>query len=563
MTIFAYYFSPTTPGAAPWSVDVSGAIRLGSIQGVVTEAELGATGTGSVTLDDPLSTVGYLSDGIVGLKQFVINETDGPAGQRRLWTGYVGPRDYHRGQGDSLRTGTARKIAITLIDLNDFLHFRIFAPIATDPTSAFVRPAETDLQRITALLTVDLLSTTLYDISYIPTTGGVALDANDYTGRTPADVLNDCAQMSGRNFFVIYDEASGHYVLWYDVWTTDGATTKTYDSTISLTNVETEHNGTTVFAISEAVETLDPSRVISAVYIPYTGGTAYRKLATTADKFAWRDAVMPSSSVKTLTKANALGDRYLAENSTEDPRIKLTVRVPSTVVTLIRAGMRIKLHATHLPSVKAGYTWCRILALTVRQDQETNLWFWLDLDLSPLPSPCASSATPGGNYPPLGGPGSGGTSSANQTPADGVTQYWVPGEMQAAVAPNNAAGFGASGSGHYNQWHFPIWGAGGTGTEDQAGSDVSNEIFLYLFGAGIAVIHTTLHVAGATMTITQRSDEPTIQIALGTGLAVGTDQTVNIINDTRSSFPCWHFIEIKFDGPSGKVGYRGVDWTPT
>lgn len=392
-TLFCIYFSPTTPGAASFAVDVTGAIRLGSITGLVGEAELGAVGEGNIVLDDPLSTIGHMGDGIVGLKQMYFNEMACPSGNRRLWTGYIGDRRYHRGQGDSLRTGAARKIDVSLEDLNSFLSFRVFAPTAEDPTSDFVRPAETDLERIAAMLTtVDFLSTTLFDIGYIPTTGGVALDANDYTGQRPADVLNDCAQASGRNFWVKYDEASGHLVLWYDTWDTDGSATKTYDSALMLTNVLAEVNGTTIFADDmNAVEVLDPSRVVSAVYLPFdnkTDSPAYRTLPATANTFAWRDMIAPSVSVKTLTKANALADRYLAENSTEASRISCTVQLPREYVTGIHEGMRLQVHFTHLPNVSEGFTWTRVLQRTIRQDVETQFYYWLDLELTPLPKSC-------------------------------------------------------------------------------------------------------------------------------------------------------------------------------
>jgi hypothetical protein len=412
VTIFAYYTSPTTPGATSWSEDVSGAIRLASITGLVAEAEAGAVGAGNIVLDDPTSSIGHSGDGIVGLKQFHMIETDAPPGNQRLYTGYIGDRRYYRGKSNSLITGAARVIDATLYDINSFLSFRVFPPHAIDASNSFVRPAETDLARVAALLTaVGFLSDTLYDIGYIPTTGGIAMDANDYTGSHPGDVLNGCAQASGRNYFVLYDEATGKYVLWYDVWTTDGTSTIVYDSPLSLTNVLSEASATaaivltaypgdtevtlawtviptaTVFPIEpDAVETIDPSRVVSACYLPYTGGEAYETRPATAYKFAWRDTVAPSVTVKTLAKANALANRYLADNATEDNRIALTVQLPSSAVTLLREGMRVQLHATHLPNVDAGFTWCRVLQRTIRQDQETPAFYWVDLELSVPPN---------------------------------------------------------------------------------------------------------------------------------------------------------------------------------
>lgn len=394
------YFSPTTPGAATFSVDLSGAVRLGSVTGLVDEAELGVAGIGGLTFDDPTSTLGQASDGIVGLKQMYVNEMSSPAGSRRLWTGYIAQRTYRRGDTEpsgtesSLRTGAARKIDAVLVDVNSFLNFRVFAPTALDPTSDFDRPAETDIARITALLsTVDFLTTTLFDIGYVNAAGPVALDANDYTGSRPFDVLNDCAQMSGKNFFVLYNEATNQLVLWYDYWYSDGTATIVFDSTLSLTNVLSEVNGTTVFAVENATETIDPSRVVSAAYGPYDGGTAYRTLESTANTFAWRDTVAPLVSVKTEAKANALLDRYLLENSTEDPKISCSVQLPIAKATLIKAGMRIQVHFTHLPNVASAMTWCRILNRTVRQDVESQLYYWLDLELSPRVFSCAAQVS--------------------------------------------------------------------------------------------------------------------------------------------------------------------------
>lgn len=385
--LFCYYFSPLTPGAASFTVDVTPNIRLGAIQGLSGEARLGATGVSTQVFDDPTSTIGHSSDGIVGLKSMYFNETACPAGNQRLWTGYIGPRTYRRGQGNSLITGVEREVEVSLIDVNDFLSFRVFAPVDVDPTSSFVRSAETDLERVQGLLNdVDFLSTTLFDVGYIPATGGVDMDANDYTGMSPADVLNDCAQASGRNFWVKYHEATNQLVLWYDDWKTDGTATLAYDSALRLTNVLSEVDGTTTFAADmDASETLDPSRVVSATYLQGTGVTTYATLPQTANTFAWRDSVMPSVFVKSQAKLDALADRYLADNSTEDSKISCTVQLPAAYVTGIHEGMRLEVHFTHLPSVASGFTWTRVLSRTIRVDVETQAYYWLDLELSPIP----------------------------------------------------------------------------------------------------------------------------------------------------------------------------------
>lgn len=397
MTVSAHYFSPTTPTASSFDVDVSDAIRLGSITGLAGEAQMGSVGTGNVVLDDPGSAIGHIGDGILGLKQFYVDETACPPGNQRMWTGYIWDRRYRRNLEHSLILGADREVDVTLQDLNAFLSFRVFAPVAIDPTSSFVRPAEGTLARIAALLAVDFLSTTLFDIGYVPIAGGVNLNANDYTGSRPIDVLNDIAQVNGWNFWVLYDETGNQLVLWMDRWDTDGTSTLTYDSALRLTNVASEHDGAVTFAIApDAVEVLDPSRLTSAAYGQGTGVTGYRTRASTANTFAWRDSISPSTFVKDQAKLDALLDRYLLENSTEDPRINCTVRVPAALVTAIHEGMRIEAHFTHLPNVSGGFTWCRILNRIIRQDQETEQFYWLDLELSPIPEVTCSedSITP-------------------------------------------------------------------------------------------------------------------------------------------------------------------------
>ncbi len=151
------YRSPTTPGNPGWDDDLGNtAVRLGSIQGIVQEAELGAVGISSIQLDDPTGTAGHAGDAIVGLKQFDWIESAPGTGHRRIWTGYIGDRKYRRGTSSaspSLLTQAARVIDITLVDINSFLAFRVFTPENT-----FNRPAETDVARVTALLGTALLT---------------------------------------------------------------------------------------------------------------------------------------------------------------------------------------------------------------------------------------------------------------------------------------------------------------------------------------------------------------------------------------------------------------------
>src|SRR5258706_14604000 len=97
------YHSPTTPGNPGWSVDltdvsIAQGVRLGDVTGLVTDAQLGAVGAGSLRMDDPTGTAGHAGDAIIGLKQLSVNEGRAPSGNRRIGEYYIGPRYYQRGQ---------------------------------------------------------------------------------------------------------------------------------------------------------------------------------------------------------------------------------------------------------------------------------------------------------------------------------------------------------------------------------------------------------------------------------------------------------------------------------
>jgi hypothetical protein len=455
MGLVVTYSSPTTPGGPGWSEDLSSAVRLGTIAGVVDEAELGAVGVSSLLFDDVDGTLGHSGDGIVGLKQLHMDETAAPPGNQRLWTGYIGQRHYRRGT-DSLRLDVARKIDADLVDINGFLSFRIFAPVAEDPTSSFVRPAETDIERVAALLAVDFLSDTLYDEGLVATSGGVAMDACDYTGQKPLDVLNDCAQQSGRNFFPTYNEATGHYQLFYHF-----DYDPVFDSPLQISNVLADVDGITTFAPEPDAELVrNPDRVISAVYEPFsgTGSPAYRTAPTTAYTYAWRDGAAPSANVKTLTKANARADRYLATNSTEDDRITCTLRgMPAQYVTGIKAGQRVKCKFSHMPLGVSGtwggdFAWCRVLNRSVMANELTNVLYNIRLELSPIVAVlgfhqvvlCSgfndgTSITANGTYTLVWGGQYGGTppSMVNGPPVIQDTDGYsgTPGDMQVGGPP--------------------------------------------------------------------------------------------------------------------------------
>src|ERR1700690_2666929 len=126
MGLVVTYYMPADATDGPWTEDLSDNVRLGTIAGIIDEAELGAVGQSSLLFDDPLATLGtsHYPDGIRGLKRMWIDETAAPAGDQRVWTGWIADRHYKRGT-DSLIVGVARKLDVTLVDANVMLSFRV------------------------------------------------------------------------------------------------------------------------------------------------------------------------------------------------------------------------------------------------------------------------------------------------------------------------------------------------------------------------------------------------------------------------------------------------------
>jgi hypothetical protein len=564
MGLVVTYYMPADATSGPWTEDLSDAVRLGTIDGIVDEAELGSVGISSLLFDDPLGTLGtsHYADGIRGLKRIWIDETACPAGDQRLFTGWFGDRRYRRGT-DSLITGVARKLDATLVDSNTMLSFRVFAPVngsnstEYNASNSFIRPTETDLQRVTALLTVPFLSS-VHDLGFIDTTGGVAMDAVDYTGQHAADVLNDCAQSSGRNFFIRYDETANEFGLHYHK-----PEEPIDDSMLQISNVLSDVDGVWTFAPEPDAELVrDPSRVSAAVYLPFNGSNspAYQTRIQTEYDYGWRDSSAPSSNVKTIAKANLRATRYLLDNRNEDDRITCTVKLPAAKVTGIKQGQRLLAKFSHLPNGSNAtwgdaYQWCRVLNRTVMANEQTNALYNMRLELSPLSAGCPSP-TPSQTFYPLGGPGPDDSSESLPT-ADGHLIYNRPG----IVGPVDIM------PGYKGWWNFASWGAGGVGTEDRMGSCVSNSIYLITTGAGTATFHTVNHLdhnpyyVGWTLSHFVGGGE-TIDDS-GTFLA-GADITVTV----PDTFPiCSYHCRIIDNiasppnpGCGGSIGFTGVDW---
>jgi len=354
-------------------------VRLGQIPGFIGNAEMGEAGICGLPFDDPTGSLV-----ITGWQTFTVDESAGPAGQQRLWTGFIADRQYARATGTSLIAAASRRIETTLVDLNTILTFRLFP----ESDSTANRPSETDVARINWLLSTSYLSS-VYDLGFVNSTGPVTLDAADLRGQSALSLLGDCGDASGKNYFLYYDESANKIGLWYDF---DYSTN--FTSTLSLSNVLSDVDNVTTFAYEpDATLDVDPGRVYSGVQVPYsgTGSPVYVTRAATTTAFGVaRDTTAPNVNVKTSGAATTLGRRYLNSIATEDQKIKLTVRLPASKVTLLREGMRVAFKASHFPYGLSSYTYCRILNREAKQDEQSDQFYNVVLELSPPVTPAAS-----------------------------------------------------------------------------------------------------------------------------------------------------------------------------
>lgn len=376
MTVVYRYVDPM--GA--FNVDLGNqVVRLGELEGFAETAELGAVGFSHIAFDDPTGTVGHSGDHIVGLKQFQVIENAAPSGKQRIYTGYTGPRRYHRDPRKSAIVGDDRIIDCDLVELNCILQFNV---ISGDDGE---RPAESAGDRLTWLLASGYLEAIDNGLVAYPAT---TMDANDYRGQFPTDVLSDLAMATGYNFFLYYDEAANQVSLWFD----DSNTSTNYTADIALSNVLSDINNTTVFSAANGVLHRDPGKVVSGVYLPYANGAFYDTDPATAAAYAPRDRVAPNANVKSAEMAQTQVARMLAENATEDDTVTCSVELPAANVNDIKRGQRVSARFSHLPGYESFF-WFRVVKRTVKQIVKTPDRYTLDLELSPSTATVPAAAT--------------------------------------------------------------------------------------------------------------------------------------------------------------------------
>jgi hypothetical protein len=525
-------------------VQFAGSAEEGT-DGMVVNAEEGTVARASVRVDDPEGTFDVAGHRIVWAQETEAEEDD-YGGVIGVW--YTSVRDVVEGHPWD---GVGRVWTMELDDLNTVLDRRIL--LGADCN----RPAETDVARMQWLMAtseMNIVDTT----GYLSTIAPVMMSANDYRKQKGRDVIDDCSQQSGANWHLINLGFAGNFDLWYG-----NAALETYESVATISNVPSDILAGSYAPASGSRNTtklrLDPSRVFDKVVVDYKNGYVVSSRPQTAVDFAigGRDTTMAAPNVTTAAAARARGARYLATLATEEFSISTAIIVDAADVNIIYWGQRVQVRFSWMPRGFDEFTWMRAVNRTVRPlapavgeiPGSYEIAMELVGDAPGSPGVACSGLTASGSFYPLGGSGN------TPNPSGGNVFYWRPGiTIPQVVTP-----------GHQGIWHFPLYGAGGSGTVDQAGDCGQNRVRCLVVGDGTMVIHTSTVSSGRNLVaILCHADAgaPGGFVVDETQYeATGDDFTFNIT--THGGVNCEHWVDVKDVGDicGGKWGFAGFDWT--
>jgi hypothetical protein len=333
-------------------VSLGSNIRFGQLA-VTLSAEVGDPALSTVQIEDPGGVYNF-----AGLRAFDVSETSAPSNNSIIGRFAIQDRTVTRAADRGLVTGADRLWSIDVTDFNWHLASRIL----TDSDAN--RPVETAGDRIRWLLR-SAANITLFDYGHVsyPT---AQMDATDYRGQRPADLLADCAVESGYNFWCDVNEAHARPELFF----LDPNGTS-YTSTIAVSNVVGDSDQVSVFFPSVDAELRrSPSRLAYGVYLAYANGAVYVRNGVVGQQFGAIDQSAPMSNVKTAARARRVATKFLNDNDEEDDRLAFSIDVSAAQVNDVRHGMRMAVKFQHLPGYETPM-YVRIVKKSVIQ-LETN-----------------------------------------------------------------------------------------------------------------------------------------------------------------------------------------------
>lgn len=535
-------------------------------------AEEGSVGTSEITLEDP---DGELD--IVAWRRVWAYEDTATGSNSLIYYGWITDKRIERGP---FKTGTARVWRVSMVDQNAVLNFRVFRG------SGGSRPEETDVHRIEWMMDfVDSFGRApIVEDEFVFGAGARDMDAVDYKGQYTIDLINDCAQHTGKNFYVYtkdngYPSSQPTRGLWYgsDLHTA-------YASPLRLSNDLGDIDSVLTFAISEDTSLeRRADRVYSGVYIQADNNIAvYEQRASTYNQFTQRDITVPAPNVKTVARATTRAIRNLDDLDTEEDRISTAVYLPAAKVNFIKPGMRLQFKALHLPGY-SDFSWTRVLSRTVTEvseaDDSGTPHYYVSLVLSSYPGASSSTCEVTG-YTMAGVYGTTFTATAtgfypHNSTAGNFGDY-VNGIDNRVFYLSSGGGLPRDrpwivtdpSTGRAGGWHFRDYGAAKAGmplgTAD-GGASVGNpnKLQIMVIGSGTLTIYAT-SVAASSYKLYRVAldadfpDDPDT----ATVIASGSMSYPSTVIDVPSDGTCFHYVIVDDDdGAAGSsLYYGGHDW---
>jgi hypothetical protein len=608
---------------------------------VGSHAEEGSGWEGSINVDDELGDFVPLMH-----RRIYAVQDAAPSGNQVVGNWFITGLDVIRGTPP---VEASRIWQISMADENSLLSRRIMQ----GPDS--IRPAETDIERILWLLTTTELNTLSPDVTYIDQTGPVDMDAAPdpgFTGQKPEQIISDCSQASGKNYWVKYEEAAavggaivsssianptvlttttahglvtgqqvtiaGHSGSTPDINGTHtvtvtggttftipvnvtvggtGGTTSTvgryvlcyfnanssdlYPSAVGLSNVETEIDDSTIFAITDdsKLNRAGGRSPVSGMYLPFTGGYVYEQDTDVGDTYVYRDVSAPAVNVKTAAKATARAQRLLAELDEPDDEVEAEIIVDEAHLNDAMHGMLIPLRATHFPNytedgTQPGYSQTanlRIMRRQIRQIGPTKFGNRMWMTPTSFLGLCngLQPRTPAGFYPNIGINAASWPNPADSAISDATGNVFAI--VGGSSTPDVPTPF------YDGNWGFPLWNiAHGTlpsGSYDTAWSNAGNSARCLVIGPGTMTIYLVPGPEGVGeydwLLYTLDGVSQTI-IDGDEGLPVNPTGITELVVEVPTEVPgitgplCNFWVDVVFQGaPAARdVGFGGFTWVP-
>jgi hypothetical protein len=358
------------------------AVRLGK-WAVQSKAYMGEIGTSTIPIDDPNGDVGHDGDQILGLKLLTIYETSAPTNNQIIGDCFTRDREYV--SEDSLITGAAVRINVDLADRNDEGHYYL---IPGDDAASGNRPAETVDERIAWLLASTYIA--LADNGLVASSS-VSMPATNYGNQTGADVLDQCALAAGFNWGLYYDEAADEASLrFYDpnTSTLETSTLRISNSVVDVdSNVNDGDGATHTWGPMTKVAMRRSPQDTAALYrVPWSKGTVSASRSSTADTYGRVDAIAPDANLTTEDAATARANFLLWQHRNEEDTFSpITLHLPPAHVNDVREGSRISCRFRNMPGYH-DWSWFRVTTRTVGQEEETDEFYTVTLEIVPCES---------------------------------------------------------------------------------------------------------------------------------------------------------------------------------